>query len=586
MGAVWAEASAVHGSDDIMAFERGVEQRISIITYDGQTPTQPTTPAVTLSLDGAAYVPATNALTHISDGSSTLILTAAETNCDALIVRVTSDNLEPHNYTFYFEGSYTSTRAELIDIINQKIDALPEGAAFNYPNDTDYGYELVGGTHISGTVEDTSTVGMPLVFAPAVDALLDVNFKFQLGASRVDEVIFRGYFSGSGPAAQIYADVYAYDFDGNEWVLITDAGNRIPRSTANVSLTWILAPQFQNELGEVRLRYVSSRMDVNDRLYIDIHLVEGVMIGATISEIAEGIWVHNIRNRALDGTHRSAGYFLSRTAPNWAAVVEVDGTVVTMDTSNQYWQDDDDLFNGRLIQFHKSGGHEYEVRRIVSHSSGGVISLDRAPVIVDGSDWHGYVLPEVLVSDESLQGSLVTITVKDSEDYPVQYARAQIRRSGIVVTTGTTSDIGQLVLGLDDGEYQLTLSSIVGYVFDNPYDFTVSGDTDVDIIVESFMEEPSPSPEYCRVYVEAIENPGGNYPEGQFRVSAVHYPRFLSQISIVKADTSQSNLNNGIAYLDCLIGSVVTLELVTGNDMISKRNVLIPNKESVNWSEL
>ena len=94
--------------------------------------------------------------------------------------------------------------------------------------------------------------------------------------------------------------------------LITDAGNRIPRSTANVSLTWILAPQFQNELGEVRLRYVSSRMNVNDRLYIDVHLVEGVMIGATISEIAEGIWVHNIRNRALDGTHRSAGYFLSR----------------------------------------------------------------------------------------------------------------------------------------------------------------------------------------------------------------------------------------------------------------------------------
>lgn len=98
-----------------MAFERGVEQRISIITYDGQTPTQPTTPAVTLSLDGGAFAPAANSLTHIADGASTLLLTAAETDCAALLVRVTSDNLEPHVSAYYFEAAYTAARADHLD---------------------------------------------------------------------------------------------------------------------------------------------------------------------------------------------------------------------------------------------------------------------------------------------------------------------------------------------------------------------------------------------------------------------------------------------------------------------------------------
>ena len=107
-----------------MAFQRAVQQRVTLITYDGQTPTQPTTPVVTLSLDGGAFAPATNALTHIADGASTLLLTAAETDCAALLVRVTSDNLEPHVYAFYFEAAWTSTRAGYLDTIPDIIPAV------------------------------------------------------------------------------------------------------------------------------------------------------------------------------------------------------------------------------------------------------------------------------------------------------------------------------------------------------------------------------------------------------------------------------------------------------------------------------
>ena len=146
-----------------MAFQRATEQRVSLITYDGQVPTAPTTPVVTLSQNGAVFTPATNALTNISGGSNTLILTTAETDCDALIVRVTSDNLEPHVYAFYFEAAWTSARAGYLDTIPDIIPAVLG----------------TGAKAVTVAVEDDNGDPVPFVQVTVQNATLDATIAIQ-----------------------------------------------------------------------------------------------------------------------------------------------------------------------------------------------------------------------------------------------------------------------------------------------------------------------------------------------------------------------------------------------------------------------
>ncbi len=295
------------------------------------------------------------------------------------------------------------------------INALPSAAAINYTAD-ETGYTLTAGTLVSGTVANTAAVGTPMVFAPTGAVALDVQFEFELATARPSELIVRGYYDGgAGLLTSKYASVYAYDYAAADWDLLSDAGNRIASGSANAGYTYVLAPQHQQDAtGTVLIRYVSSRVDATDRLYLDQQLVSGVVTGATVGEIAEGVWLHNVRNRQLDGTHRSAGYFLARTAPEWAGVTNVTGAVVTM-TPGDYFNGTVGTYAGRLVQFHKNGENIYEMRRVVSQAADGALTLDQAPVLVESSGWHGYVLPDLAVPGVALEATAQAILTDTNE---------------------------------------------------------------------------------------------------------------------------------------------------------------------------
>lgn len=276
------------------------------------------------------------------------------------------------------------------------ISALEAGSYANYFADPAYntvGYELVAGTLVSGTTADTDTVGTPMVFAPTAIALLDVNFAFELSTARPSEVTIRGYIDGTGAAALVYADVYYYDYEDAAWAALSDAGNRIALGAANAGYTYVIPNSGRNETtGQVKLRFVSSRANAADRLYLDQMVITGTVSGMTAGDLAEAVWLHNIQNRALDGSHTSSGWALSRQVVDIGLVTAVNGAEITM--SGTRFRDVVGLYDGRTIQFHKNGEDVYEVRKIKSQATGGVLTLDKATVSpVVANEWHAYILP-------------------------------------------------------------------------------------------------------------------------------------------------------------------------------------------------
>lgn len=101
-----------------MAFQKGVAQTIQIICYDSETPTDPTSPVVTVAKDTGSFTAATNSPTVVTPGRVVITLTATEMNADAIAVKVSSDNLEDQIALFYTEADYTATRAGRIDKLN------------------------------------------------------------------------------------------------------------------------------------------------------------------------------------------------------------------------------------------------------------------------------------------------------------------------------------------------------------------------------------------------------------------------------------------------------------------------------------
>jgi hypothetical protein len=103
-----------------LAFEYGVAQTVAIVCYDGETPTAPTNPVVTVSIDGAAFGAADNAPSVV--GPVVFYeLSIAEMTAGVAVVKVASDDLEDHYREVYPSGVYTSTRGLLLDNLDQSL---------------------------------------------------------------------------------------------------------------------------------------------------------------------------------------------------------------------------------------------------------------------------------------------------------------------------------------------------------------------------------------------------------------------------------------------------------------------------------
>jgi hypothetical protein len=157
-----------------MAFSQGVAQEVTLVTVassDSKTPTQPTTPVVTISTDsGATFGAPTNAASTRAYGIS-LVLAAAETAHAFVQVRCTSANCDPVVSAFYFEDNWTVERAAALpDVAHGAAGGLPVlDSNLQLPADLGYihGAALTEGAHgrLAASVTKFGDVVTPLLVA-------------------------------------------------------------------------------------------------------------------------------------------------------------------------------------------------------------------------------------------------------------------------------------------------------------------------------------------------------------------------------------------------------------------------------------
>lgn len=101
-----------------VAFGYGIAQTVAITCYDGETPTAPTNPVATVSVDGGAFGAADNSPSVVGPVLF-LTLSATEMTGAVVVVKVASDNLADHyGGPYYPGGDYTAARAGYLDKLN------------------------------------------------------------------------------------------------------------------------------------------------------------------------------------------------------------------------------------------------------------------------------------------------------------------------------------------------------------------------------------------------------------------------------------------------------------------------------------
>ena len=125
--------------------------------------------------------------------------------------------------------------------------------------------------------------------------------------------------------------------------------------------------------------------------------------------IADTVWEANLKERALDGSHTKAGFFLARTINDIANVVNVSGNEVTIEEDGYPLNLTPGLYDNRILQFHKNGEFVYEIRKVVEHKADGILVLDKEPVLVNNDDpWHVYILNQFATSKVDVDYELIT----------------------------------------------------------------------------------------------------------------------------------------------------------------------------------
>ena len=214
----------------------------------------------------------------------------------------------------------------------------------------------------------------------------------------------------------------------------------------------------RNYNGKIKLTNKSGpekvSMDINSgHIYIDETVTNGTVVirgsgkienlasgdANVISEdllnqkyIASAVWEDDMRDRALDGNHNKAGWYLSRTVNDIGYVTGISGKEVTFTGSR--FNTTPGLYDGRTIQFHKGGEFIYELRKVIEHKADGVLVLDKEPVLVQASGWYAYLLNTFA---DDLNFEQIATTVWDTQLSEHQ----EIGTAGRALSTASTGGV-------------------------------------------------------------------------------------------------------------------------------------------------
>jgi len=247
-----------------MAFQQGIAQTVHIATLNGAEPTAPTNPVVTLSLDnGATFEAPDNAATTQAYGVS-LVLSAAETARDIVLVMVESDNCDTPLREVYFEADWTAAKATNLDAAVSSRSTLTAAQVWAYSTRTLTGFgSLVADIAVAvwaATVRTlTQSIGAVTITSGGtnlVDGLLRVEVPRGDSYSLVLTVM-----DTDGVAIDLSTyDTFTYTVKATEYRSDATDDNKLFQATGSLSgagnnvVTFALTPA-QTELGDLAVWY-------------------------------------------------------------------------------------------------------------------------------------------------------------------------------------------------------------------------------------------------------------------------------------------------------------------------------------------
>jgi len=118
---------------------------------------------------------------------------------------------------------------------------------------------------------------------------LDVDLTFNLDTSSPLSVSIFGRYDA---ATNRYCNVYAYDYVGAGWELISNSINRMNHSTSDASFDYVLLNRHKDPLTDnIRIRFLTDTGNVAYDLYLDSVIIRGVIAGSTPEEIADAVYL-------------------------------------------------------------------------------------------------------------------------------------------------------------------------------------------------------------------------------------------------------------------------------------------------------
>jgi len=181
----------------------------------------------------------------------------------------------------------------------------------------------------------------------------------------------------------------------------------------------------------------------------------------------------------------------------------------------------------------------------------------------------------------------VTITVQATGGLPLVGIGVTVKTADQTVMLGrlVTAADGQVVFGLDNGNYKLIINSTPGYTTENPYDLTVSGTTTLTITLASLAVTPPDNPLLCRVYAYMYNVEGGDpvgAAEGTLDVFGI-ITRPTGDTGVwADGMSAATTAATGLVYLDIPRGMKVIIAATWPEDRHEHVTVLVPNTETYN----
>ncbi|MCK5603527.1 hypothetical protein KAR91_16705 [Candidatus Pacearchaeota archaeon] len=187
---------------------------------------------------------------------------------------------------------------------------------------------------------------------------------------------------------------------------------------------------------------------------------------------------------------------------------------------------------------------------------------------------------------------IVTLHIEDAVAAPIPdvFVRVTDGAGLITIGTGTTDINGDVVLALDDEDYQAVLrKAMVNFTVPEP--FTVTGDATFDFVGNVISPSAPTQPDTCVVFGNVVDVGGSPFEEAEIFINEPESDTFANTLKVVQNKQTTSDAT-GFWELEIIRSSQLDPNTKSYNVIIKARSfkfkttITVPDQDSVEFSTI